>query len=89
MGHHHDHDQRHHHRAADHSLLILDSDRASDATAADSAGSLDVTTVVCLAVVVPASLWTAQSLSHQRAMHVTWQPSFAIARMLDRPPQPT
>ena len=82
-GHSHQTVLRHHHAAADPSVVI------DAANAADEGGLLhDLVVSAFVAVLLLALLWAPAALSQQRAARAAWQPSFAMARLLERPPQP-
>lgn len=88
LGHHHGASFRHHHAAADPSLVLTEADRVADAAAESGVGAPDATVVVFVAVVMLLSAWSPASLSHRRAAHAAWQPSFETPRLIERPPQP-
>ena len=86
LGHSHQVASRHHHAAAD-PTVIVEALSAADVAADDGALSLDLVVAAFIAVLMLAFCWTPAQHSQGRARRALWQPSFAMVRLLDRPPR--
>ena len=85
-GHSHQTPLRHHHASTDRTVVLEPTNAAVSATE-DGVLSLDFAVAAYVAVLMLAFMWAPAELSQQRALHILWQPSFATARLLERPPQ--
>ena len=86
LGHSHQVASRHHHAVAD-PTVIVEALSAADVAADDGVLSLDLVVAAFIAVLMLAFCWTPAQHSQGRARRALWQPSFAMVRLLDRPPR--